>query len=219
MSDLRGLWAVDCWCCYTIQGKCHHMPLHCCLEITIGLLSWDMMWVGKERRDILWHPGWPNFFFFFCLELFTSSLYSLKEQRMVSWPLILSRSFGQKGPVHGNIIVAHTEKDRNRAHTRASKFPFRPLHAISFTFLNICSSFLSSAIKKSYMKLLLSRPCSTMLSRLSAVSIWVSPSLLYLTNNRTHLLILLQIKLLHLSLILLLQCSIPLQRKPSANRY
>lgn len=121
----------------------------------LTLFPWNHHWLTVLRHDVggkgeeghSLAPSMAKLFFFFFLELFTSSLYSLKEQRMVSWPLILSRSFGQKGPVHGNIIVAHTEKDRNRGHTRASKFPFRPLHAISFPFLNICSSFLSSTIK------------------------------------------------------------------------
>lgn len=139
-------------------------------------------WCGLERQRKKF-SGTQDSQTYFLGELFSgSSLTLLKDKGWFLDPLFWSRALHKEAmQCDGNITAAHSQKARNRGPTKTPMLPFRPPYTISFTFLNICSKF-QSPKSKSYMKLLF-RACSIMPSGPSAVSMWVSPSLLYLSNT------------------------------------
>lgn len=156
------------------------MPLHCCLKIT-GCLD---TWCGLERQRKIFSGTQDSqtYLFFWgtvCWELYTL----LKDKGWFLESLLWSRTSHKRGySMWWQYHSGTFQKDRNRGTTKAPMFPFRPLYTISFIFLNICSTFQSPKWKL-YMKLCFFRACSIMPSGLSAVSMCITPSLLYLSNT------------------------------------
>lgn len=142
------------------------------------------MWVGEAGKDILWYPGEPNFFFSFFLNCFLGALHTpLKDKGWFLDPLFWSTALDKRGhsiwwQYHsGTFPESQKQRPYQGSYIAIQTTIYNQFHISQYLF-----QISKPQIKVTY-EALLFRACSIMPSRLSAVSMWFSPSLLYLSNT------------------------------------
>lgn len=163
-------------------GEVPPHALHCCLKITIGLLFWHTMSVGEERHSLVSRIDKLFFFFFNCS---TALCISLRNKGPFLDSSLLARALVKRG--------LHLATSEQHIHKKIEIEVLTGFHISQYLLQP------SKPHSKFIYEAVAFQAYSIMLSELSAVSTWGSPSVLYLTNTvLVYLLILLQINVFHL---------------------